>query len=297
MLKPELLAAGFVCCVALVAPAAPFLLGPAHAQQAEAGLTQPLEASPATALADLLRMDETFAIMADEGRAHGAEIESGTFPGRGGVGWAATVDRIYDQGGMRVRFLAAFEAALKDDPAAIQAAQAFFGSELGQRILTLELDARRAMGNEDVSEAAEVTAEKMKAARDPRLRLVRKMIEAGDLVEMNVAGALSANLAFARGMAETLPKAQAQPLDDMMTEVWGQEGALRASTTTWLYSYLVMAYAPLSDAEMQSYVDFWASPEGKRLNAALFTAFDAAFVPVSAELGSAVGAMAQSRDI
>lgn len=295
MPKPEFLAAGLVCALALAVPVAPLLPGAVLAQ--EAGLTQVSESAPAAVLADLMRMDETFAIMAEEGRAHGAEIEAGSFPGRGGAGWAATVARIYDTERMRTRFLAVFAEALKEDPAAIEAASRFFGSDLGQRILTLELDARRAMIDDDVSEAAEVTAEKMKAARDPRLRLVRKMIEAADLVEMNVAGALSANLAFARGMAETLPSARSQPAEDMLGEIWAQESGIRASTTTWLYSYLVMAYAPLSDAELQSYVDFWTAPEGKAVNAALFAAFDAAFVPISEELGQAVGAMSQSRDI
>lgn len=295
MPKPEFLAAGLVCALALAVPVAPLMPGAVLAQ--EAGLTQVSESAPAAVLADLMRMDETFAIMAEEGRAHGTEIEAGSFPGRGGAGWAATVARIYDTERMRTRFLAVFAEALKNDPAAIEAASRFFGSDLGQRILTLELDARRAMIDDDVSEAAEVTAEKMKAARDPRLRLVRKMIEAADLVEMNVAGALSANLAFARGMAETLPSARSQPAEDMLSEIWGQESGIRASTTTWLYSYLVMAYAPLSDAELQSYVDFWAAPEGKAVNAALFAAFDAAFVPISEELGQAVGAMSQSRDI
>lgn len=297
MLKPEFLAAGLAALLAVAVPAAHLLPSPAGAQEVAPGLTQVADSTRAAALADLMRMDQTFAIMAEEGRAHGADLEEGSFPGRGGAAWARTVEAIYDPAVMKTRFLAAFDAGLGGNPAALDRAEAFFGSDLGQRILTLELDARRAMIDKDVTEAAEVAAEKMQAARDPRLRLIRKMIEACDLVEMNVAGALTANLAFTQGLAETMPRDQAQPADEMMAAVWAQEAAVRSSTTTWLYSYLVMAYAPLSEDELQSYIDYWASPEGQALNAALFTAFDAVFVPLSQDLGRATGRAAQSSDI
>lgn len=309
MPKPhlELLAAGFAAALAVTLPATHLMTAPARAQgqaqeQGQPGasaeaLTQAAAPSAAARLADLMRMDQTFAIMVEEGKAHGADLEKGFFPGRGGAAWAQTVARIYDPALMQSRFVAAFEAALKSDPAAVAEAEAFFGSALGQKVLGLEIDARRAMIDDDISEAAEVAAEKMKAARDPRLRLIRRMIEAGDLVEMNVAGALGANLAFSRGLSDAMPPGQRQDPDDMMAEVWGQEAGIRASTTTWLYSYLTMAYAPLSDAELKSYIDFWASPAGKAVNAALFAGSDAVFAPLSQDLGAAVAGTAQSTDI
>lgn len=282
------LVAGLAVALTVLAPT----LTPTRAlAQAEAAVAD------AATLADLLQMDETFAIMAEEGLAHAEDLEEGYFPGRGGKLWADTVARIYDPAMLHARFMTGFEAALAEDPAALEAATAFFGSDLGQKIVRLELDARRAMIDEHVSEAAEVAAEKMQAARDPRLRLIRRFIEAGDLVETNVAGALSANLAFAQGLDEMTPPDMRQSADDLMVSVWGQEGAIRASTTTWLYSYLNMAYAPLSDDELQAYVDWTLTPEGQKVNAALFSAFDAAYVPVSRALGEAVGRTAVTMDL
>lgn len=272
------------------------LLSPLLPVPALAPAAQAQEAAPdAAALAGLLRMDETFAIMAEEGRVHGDDLEEAFFPGRGGAHWDETVAAIYDTARLRDRFLAAFAAAYAGHDADLAAAAAFFGTDLGQRILRLEIEARRAMLDPDITEEAEVQAEKMKEARDPRLRLIRDLIEAGDLLEMNVAAALTANLEFTRGLAETAP--QDIPAEEMMADVWGQEAATRASTSTWLFSYMALAYGPLTDADLGAYVDFWETPAGQTLNAALFAGFDAAFAPVSRDLGLATGRIARGIDI
>lgn len=109
------------------------------------------------------------------------------------------------------------------------------------------------------------------------------MIEAADLLEMNVAGALSGNLAFMTGMAATGAYG-AVPDNQLLSDVWAQGTTIRADTSTWLYSYLGLAYSPLTEAEMESYIRFWESPAGQRLNAALFAAFDTVFRDVSQDL-------------
>ena len=45
----------------------------------------------------------------------------------------------------------------------------------------------------------------------------------------------------------------------------------------------------LTDAELDAYIAFWETPAGQRLNAALFSAFEAAFSDVSRGLGRAAG--------
>ena len=87
------------------------------------------------------------------------------------------------------------------------------------------------------------------------------------------------------------------PTDQILSDVWAQEDQIRADTSTWLYSYLGLAYHPLTEAEMESYIAFWESPAGQRLNAALFQAFDTVFREVSLELGKAAGIAMQGRDI
>ncbi len=141
-----------------------------------------------------------------------------------------------------------------------------------------------------------MAADDAAAARDPRVAQLRRMIEAADLLEMNVAGALSGNLAFMTGMAETGAYG-AVPDDQILSDVWGQEEQVRADTSTWLYSYLGLAYSPLTEAEMESYIKFWQSPAGQRLNAALFAAFDRVFTGVSRQLGVAAARQLGGQDL
>ncbi len=135
-------------------------------------------------LADTLRMDDTFAVMVEEGQAYGTSIEEQMFPGQGGPRWSAMVATIYDAPKLRQEFEAGLLDALGDDPTTVAAAQAFFDSDLGQRVLQLEIEARRTLLDEAAEEAARVEAERMQVDRDPRFGLIRDMAEAGDLIEM-----------------------------------------------------------------------------------------------------------------
>jgi hypothetical protein len=106
---------------------------------------------------------------------------------------------------------------------------------------------------------------------------------------MNVAGALSANLAFMQGMAQTGAYGTAPPESDLMQDVWAQEGQIRDDTQGWLRAYLGLAYQPLTEAELDAYIAFMESPAGQRLNAALFVGFDQVFRQVSRDLGRSAG--------
>lgn len=248
-------------------------------------------------LGEVLQLDALFEVLRAEGIAHGSTLEADMFPGGGGAEWAATVDRIYDVGRLRTAFDRVLEEQLASDPAAMTDITRFFASDLGRRIVGLEIEARRAFLNEASEEAARVAADDAASARDPKVAQIRRMIEASDLVEMNVAGSMSGNLAFMQGMAESGAYGRAMPEDELLGQIWGQEDQTRADTQTWLYAYLGLAYDPLTEAEFDSYIDFWESPAGQRLNAALFTAFDRVFRQVSFDLGAAAGSAMQGSDI
>ena len=272
--------------------------GMANAQTAPDATADPGAAQPGIpALEQALRMGDLFAIMAEEGAAYGAEIGAAMFPGRDAGGWTLAVARIYQPDQTHARFSAAFAEALSARPAMVAEAEAFFASDLGQKITRLEIEARRALLDDAVEEAAEVAAEKMQAERAPRLRLIRKLIEAGDLIEQNVAGSMTGYYAFNAGMAAALPQPEGTPSEEMMADLRGQEAQMRADTTAWLVSYMALAYGPLSDDEMQAYVDFTGSEAGRALNAALFSAFDAAFTPALRALGHEAGLMMVGQDI
>lgn len=250
-----------------------------------------------TRLADVLQLDALFAVLRDEGLAYGDALEADLLVGGGGPGWKGAVSAIYDVEKLRVRFDAALAVALADDPEAVTEITAFFGSDLGQRIVGLEIEARRAFLDVAKEEAARVAADISRAGRDPKVALIARMIAAGDLIEMNVAGGLTGNLAFMTGMNETGSQGSAMPPDALMSEVWAQEEQIRAETNSWMQAYLGLAYFPLTEAELSTYVDFWESPAGQHLNAALFAAFDAVYREVFYDLGRATGLAMVGRDI
>ena len=65
----------------------------------------------------------------------------------------------------------------------------------------------------------------------------------------------------------------------------------------WVYPFLTLAYQPLSDDELQSYIDFSETPAGQRVNAAMFQAYDAVFDQISRDLGRSFGIALQGNDI
>ena len=255
--------------------------------------------TPATAadLSRILQIPGIIAVMRLEGLDYGRSLEDEMFPGRGGDAWDATVALVYDEPTMLRRFQTAFAAELQGDPAAVAAVAGYFDTPLGQRILTLEVEARQALLDKAVEAVAKERADQMAADADPRMAALRDFATANDLIEANVQGALNANLGFYQGMAQAGAFGEDMTEDQMLSDVWGQEPDIRTETVDWLFPFLALAYGPLSDADLQSYTDFSRTPAGKKMNTALFAAFDAVFVQISRDLGRAVAHQMTGDDI
>ena len=58
-----------------------------------------------------------------------------------------------------------------------------------------------------------------------------------------------------------------------------------------------MAYGPLSDSEMQAYLDFSETEAGQALNGALFDGFDAMYREIYFALGLSVAEALQSSEL
>jgi hypothetical protein len=276
----------FVALLALAPPVA-----------ADTTADQPVAEVSVTRLGELMQLGALFEVLRQEGLAYGDTLEADMFPSGGGPEWRTAVSTIYDIAALRSRFDAALADELGDDPEVLGDIIGFIGSDVGQRSIGLEIEARRAFLDEAAEEAARVAADDAAAARDPKVALIRRMIDAADLLEQNVAGSMSGNLGFMTGMASTGAYGREMPEEQILSDIWAQEEQIRSDTSTWLYAYLGLAYAPLSETELEAYVAFWESPAGKQLNAALFTAFDRTFRQVSFELGRAAGRAIQGRDI
>ena len=266
-----------------------------HSVQA---VTKPDAGQRALQLSKTLQIGAILAVMREEGLVYGTKLEPELFPGKGGASWSSEVSRIYDVAAMQAQFDASLvETLMTEDAAKLDVMEGFFASTRGQRILMLEIEARRALLDDATEDAAKVNVAEMEAAGDPRLALIRKFAEANDLIEMNVAGALNANLAFFKGMAAAGAFDDEMTEDQMLSNVWSQEPDIRGETETWLFPYLALAYQPLSDDDMDAYLAFSDLEEGKVLNAAVFAAFNDLFTSISAELGRAAAKHMRGEDI
>ncbi len=251
----------------------------------------------AARLGEALQLREVFAVMSEEGRDYGAQIEADMFPGAGGPSWLKAVNGIYSVDRILPVFDAAFEAELADSKADVPAMIAFFESDLGRRITTLEISGRRALLDQAVEDASRLKYEELSQTGDPKAALIDRFVDANDLVESNVAGAMNANYAFYQGLGDAGALGNGLTDDEIIAEIWAQEDAIRDETDVWIRSYLVMAYAPLSEGEIRQYLDFSTTPAGRELNAALFAGFDAVFTDVSRQLGRAAGGVMAGQEL
>lgn len=273
---------------------------PPQAVAQEAGQA---EAAPAAVAAEVLALTQTMqlgdlvGILRQEGIDYGTQLETDMFPGAGGQGWQATLGLIYDGQRMEEALVASLTQELAKSPDDIAAMQGFFGSDLGQKVLKLEIEARRTLLDDDAEEAARIAWQDMGSGETARVEQLERFVAANDLIESNVMGALNASLAFYQGMQEGGAFGGEMTEEQMLTDVWGQEGDVRQQTAEWLYPYLTLSYGPLSDEELDSYIAFSESPEGQVLNAALFAAFDDVFTPISKALGLAVARQMAGQDI
>lgn len=252
---------------------------------------------PVADLARALDLPRLFSILRAEGMDHGADLDADLLGGSGGARWEALVDAVHDPARMETFAMASLRSDLAAEGDAVGRMVAFLASEPGARIVGLELAAREAYRDSMVEDAARLAWEEMQARRDPRVDLIARLVEANDLIEQNVAGAMNGNLAFYRGMVDGGAAGAGVPEGDMMADLWSQEPQIRADTEAWLMPYLALAYQPLSDAELTAYIAFSETPEGRLLNRALFGAFNALFNALSRDLGLAAAQLMIGEDL
>lgn len=238
------------------------------------------------AMLDAIGMEQSIRIMVQAGTRDGRGLEDDLFPGRGGAAWGNVVDRLYSHDSLRAHFYEGFpEDRLTEDRAA--EILDFFSSDLGMRIVEGELSAWEAITDPDVEAAANEVYFQRLAEADPRLDLLERFTEVNDFVDFNVMGALNANFAFLRGMSDGGAYERPIPEDMILTQIWQSEPDIREDTILWLYSFQLMAYADLSDEELDAYISFSESEAGQLYNSTVFAGYDAVFSQMSYRLGNA----------
>jgi len=236
-------------------------------------------------LFDLLMLPDIIEVMREEGVSYGDTIGQDLFAGAPSAEWNGVVQQIYDYERMIGLVREDFETSLGETD--LTPMIAFFGSDQGQKIVGLEVSARRALLDDAVEEASKDAAAIAAADDDPRLALVAEFVETNNLIETNVAGALNSNLAFFNGLLDGGAFDGALSEEQVLSDVWSQEGEIRANTTEWIFSFLYMAYQPLEDADLQAYIAFSQTEAGEAINRAMFESFDRLFNGISRSLGRA----------
>lgn len=237
-----------------------------------------------------LQLDEVIDILRDEGEILGQNLQETFLDNKGGPVFLDQVALIYDAGKMRLYVEEVFDDTLSDKQ--LDQAILFFESELGQTLVSLELSARVALSDETIEEMAQDNYKN--ADRDADLYLlVDEYIQVNNLIEENVQNSISADYNFFRGLNIGAGQNEAE----LLTQLLEQKDGTTEETRTWLYSFFLLAYKPLSDAQMRENIAFSRTETGKAVNTALFESFDQMFDAIYFQLGEAVAQVLKGSDL
>jgi hypothetical protein len=240
-----------------------------------------------------MRLDDLLVVMRDEGVNYGDELAADMF-GSGTVSsWEQHVADIYDVDRLRKAVPLGLERSMAETDA--EAMAAFFETELGARIISLEISAREAMTDDEIEQAARMAFQSGVRAEDPKIDPIRAYVEANNLVEANVEGALNSSFQFYRGLIQGGALDQSE--DDVLNEIWSTEGFTYNDTEEWVYGFLMLAYGPLAEDELETYTEISKSQAGQALNHALFVAFNGMYDDISYAMGLAAARHLSGHDL
>ncbi|WP_410219401.1 hypothetical protein [Paracoccus sp. (in: a-proteobacteria)] len=251
---------------------------------------------PVQRLWQVLDMQTMMPILRQEAVNEAARLQAEGLIQGNGRSWPEVVAQIHHDARLEALFRDGASAALaRVDGQLLAEGLEFYETELGRRMVGLETSARRALLQEEVEASATEDFARARADGNPRAEQILRLIDGADLVAPNVASGLNASVAFSRGFAEgggfDMPLTEQQ----MMAEAWAQQEQIEADATNWLQGFLMLAYSPLTDTEMEDYIAFATSPAGKILAQILYGAFDRVFARTSYDMGLAAALRLQGR--
>jgi hypothetical protein len=246
-------------------------------------------------LFDALGLPEIIDVMRQEGIVYGDTLAADMLPGGGTPRWTQAVSEIYDTTRLEADVRASFVQAL--DGTDIDAMLDFYTSDLGETIVGLEISARQALLDPEVEDASKEFAMLQRVDETPRFLLSQSFVDANDLIEANVVGSLNSSYAFYLGLIDGGVMPAGVTPDTALQDIWAQEPETRENTTLWVYSFVMLAYQPLTDAQLQELIAFSTTDAGKDLTRALFGAFDGLFDDVSRRLGLGVAQFMATQEL
>ena len=280
--------------IAVAAAAAGFFGGgPARAEQRTETPAQVAATEALDALLAATRSTDTIAILHDEGVAYATLLEARL--STGGEAWQRAIARAYDPDRMRIIFEANLTSRML--PRDIGQVGAWFAAPAGSRIVAAELGARRVMTSAEGRAEAAALWQGLDGSGTPREAALRRLAEAGDLLETAVTGALNHNMAFYMGIAAPDGDADETTAAQAQAQVEPRADAIRVETEAWVRAWAALAFRDLSDADLEAYTAFLASPLGERWSRALDDATEAVYADTSRRLGQEASPYLAGKDI
>ncbi|WP_037306865.1 DUF2059 domain-containing protein [Ruegeria halocynthiae] len=225
-----------------------------------------------------------------EGQVQGKELDETLLGNAGGALFQAQVDEIFEPLWMHDLITETIAQNLTDSE--LDRAIMFFESDLGQTLVSLENSARQAISDETIRDMAQERY--LESRRDtPHFKLVDEYIQVNDLIELNVQNSLSADFNFFRGLGNDTNLDEGELLAQLLSE----KDSVRDEAEIWLYSFLLLAYHPLSDAQMRENIAFSRTEAGQAVNQALFESFDSMYDQMYFKLGQAVSGVLSGSDL
>ena len=232
---------------------------------------------------DHLKLSELINIMRTEGLEYAATLNAEMLNGQGGAVWKDQIDAIYDTQ-LMTEVVRKKMAKLPENQ--LRQINKFYGSNLGAKIIDLDIAARNAMTDNDIRNIA-VDNYQAALAQDPQSLLqVNAIVIEGDLIKRNVTAGLTSNYRFYLGLVDgDFFDASEQ---EVIEQTWEQEDDIRLDRVKWMMGYLLLSYQSLDEAEMIELINFIKTQAGRALNAAIFEGFGAMYGDISYTLGGAV---------
>ncbi|WP_171211502.1 DUF2059 domain-containing protein [Ruegeria sp. HKCCA5426] len=241
-------------------------------------------------LMEALRLSEVVDILTSEGKAQ-AHTMNETFMGNsGGEYFHTQIEDIYNPDWIHDQISMAFLETLTDSQ--LDRAIVFFESDLGQTIVSLENSARLAIQDETIKEMAQDSYFAIDRSSQS-YRLIDEYIEVNDLIEKNVQSSLNADYNFFRALTEDAGGDGTDLIEQLLLD----KDNIERETVTWLYSFLLLAYQPLTEAQMRENIAFSRTDTGRAMNDAFFLGFNRMYDDVYYRLGLAVSHVLSGSDL
>lgn len=164
----------------------------------------------------------------------------------------------------------------------VQTAQAWYASDLGQRVAQLDRDAGSRTDMAAVMQEGAAQMQKMPAERRTQLEQMVEVVQGAELL----AGlAVNTALAVQLGAQSVQPGAPGPSAEALREQLQQQRPRLVETFRRVLLASTAAAYASLDDAELARYLAFLRSAAGRHVTDVSMKAFEAALLRASNDLG------------